>query len=1035
MKTTLPAGNPTFAQRHPPHAGSRPHRAKKPATDNNGICSLRDTPARTKVSTLKKSGTKQPRRIPSPESPRTPRGFPIVGIGASAGGLAAFETFFAGLGANPDPGMAFVLVQHLAPDHKSILKELIQQHTKLPVHEVRDSMEVQPNAVYIIPPGYDMALLNGALQLLKSSPLRGQRLPIDFFFHSLAQDQREQAIGIVLSGTGTDGTLGVRAIKGENGMVLAQDPETAEFDGMPRNAIGTGLVDCILPPAKMAAKLVSYAAKMGKHGPLEINRLPQAENALKKIFVLLRTQTGHDFSLYKTGTIQRRIERRMALHQIDHLDSYIAYLHKTPGEVDALFHDLLINVTRFFRDPEAFAAVQKLIIPQLFAKLPDRNTPLRLWVVGCSTGEEAYSLAILLAESMDQLKRTHKIQLFATDIDSRAIAMARAGLYPSSISVDVSPERLARFFSLDADGSVYRINKNIRDMLIFSEQDVIKDPPFSKLDFISCRNLLIYLTPELQRKIVPLFHYALNPEGILFLGNSENVGDHADLFRSMDQKARLYAKLENVSTGAGRPELPATFPGGNARRNAHHTRDPASGKTPLRELVERELLAHAALVGALVDAQGDIYYLHGSSGLYLEPSSGEASVNNILKMAREGLRHLLSSALRQAAKKSTAVHLPLVRVTGDTSTNFADLTIRPATMVKCAGSPLFLVILAKSSLPADATDHDKGADRGGIAALQRELQAKEEYLRSATEQLQSASEELRSSNEEMQSVNEELQSTNEELETSKEELQSVNEELATINAELQTKVTGLSQANNDMNNLLAGTGIGTIFVDHQLRIMRFTPAASAIINLILGDVGRPVTHIVSNLAGYDRLAADTKEVLDTLVPKEIEVQTKAGKFYDMRIQPYRTLENVIEGAVISFLDITAMVHAREELREANNLLRLAVVVRDAHDAITVQNLDGQTTAWNPAAARMYGWTEAEALQLHFSDRVPDDLQAEEIEKFRLLARGKTLPAYPSARRTKDGRTLDVEVTATALVDANGQTYAVATTEHLRGRTP
>lgn len=957
-----------------------------------------------------------------------------MGIGASAGGLSAFEAFFAGLATTPDPGMAFVLVQHLAPDHKSILKELIQQHTKLPVHEVYDGMKVQPNAVYIIPPGYDMALLNGALQLLKSSPLRGQRLPIDFFFHSLAQDQRERAIGIVLSGTGTDGTLGVRAIKGENGMVIAQDPETSEFDGMPRSAIGTGLVDYILPPTEMATKLVSYAAQMGRRGPLEITP-PQSENELKKIFVLLRTQTGHDFSLYKTGTIQRRIERRMALHQIDHLDSYVAYLHKSPGEVDALFHDLLINVTRFFRDPEAFDAVQKLIIPQLFAKLPDRNTPLRLWVVGCSTGEEAYSLAILLAEGMDTLKRSHKIQLFATDIDSRAIAMARAGLYPSSISVDVSPERLARFFSLDADGSVYRINKNIRDMLIFSEQDVIKDPPFSKLDFIICRNLLIYLSPELQRKIIPLFHYALNPEGILFLGNSESVGEHADLFRSVDQKARLYAKQENVTAGAGRPVLPAAFPEGNARMNTHHTRDPASGKTPLRELVERELLSHAALVGALVDAQGDIYYLHGSSGLYLEPSSGEASVNNILKMAREGLRHVLSSALRQAVKKSAAVHLPLVRITGDTSTNFADLTIRPATTEKYAATPLFLVILAKSSPPADATDHEKGAVRGGVAALQRELQAKEEYLRSATEQLQSATEELRSSNEEMQSVNEELQSTNEELETSKEELQSVNEELATINAELQTKVAGLSQANNDMNNLLAGTGIGTVFVDHQLRIMRFTPAASTIMNLILGDVGRPVTHIVSNLAGYDRLAADIKDVLDTLVPKEIEVQTNNGKFYDMHIQPYRTLENVIEGAVISFLDITAMVHARAELREANNLLRLAVVVRDAHDAITVQNLDGQTTAWNPAAARMYGWTEAEALQLHFRDRVPDNLQAEEIEKFRQLANGKIIPAYPSARRTKDGRTLDVEVTATALVDTDGRTYAVATTEHLRGNAP
>ena len=980
---------------------------------------------------MKKSRIKEPRpdSLAEPSSPATP-GFPIVGLGASAGGLAAFEAFFAGMPADREPGMAFVLVQHLAPDHKSILADLIQRHTRMAVQEVTDGMVVQPNCAYIIPPGYDMALLHGSLQLLKSSAARGQRLPIDFFFRSLAQDQRERAIGIILSGTGTDGTLGLRAIKGENGLVLAQNPESSEFDGMPRSAIATGLVDYVMPPAEMPAKLIAYAAHLTGRPRLAAVPADLADHALKKIFILLRTQTGHDFSLYKPSTIHRRIERRMALHQIDRLESYVAFLDQNPDEVEALFRDLLINVTRFFRDPEAFAVLQKEIVPSLFEHRPP-GTPLRLWVVGCSTGEEAYSLAILLAEHIEKLQRTTPVQLFATDIDRRAIAVARAGIYPASISADVSPARLARFFTLDADGTVYRISKSIRDMLVFSEQDVTKDPPFSRLDFISCRNLLIYLTPELQKRIIPLFHYALSPGGILFLGSSESVGESAHLFRPVNQKAKIYRRQDNGFAAPG-SAFPPSLPGDATLPRLTHLRPTAPAKTPVRELAERELLAHAALVGALVDERGDVLYLHGRTGLYLEPPTGEPAVSNILKMAREGLRPALATALRKAAKTSAAVHAPRVRVAGDGHSLDTDLTVRPVTADR--GTPLFLVVLEQ---PAPVTDQPVRARRGattGLAALRRELQAKEEHLRSANEQLQSATEELQSSNEEMQSVNEELQSTNEELETSKEELQSVNEELSTVNAELQTKVLGLSQANNDMNNLLAGTGIGTVFVDHQLRIMRFTPAASTIINLIPTDLGRPVAHLVSNLTGYDRLVADTKEVLDTLVPKEIEVGTREGKFYTMRIQPYRTLENVIEGAVISFLDITAMVRTREELRKANELLRLAVVVRDAHDAVTVQDLDGRTRAWNPAAARMYGWTETEALQLAFRDRVPVDLQDEELAKLDQLARGEILPAYPSSRLTKDGRVLAIEVTATALIDEAGKVYAIATTEHPRKET-
>lgn len=929
--------------------------------------------------------------------------------------------------------MAFVLVQHLAADHKSILADLIGRYTRLEVHEVEDGMAVRPNSVYIIPPGRDMALLHGSLQLLKPSAVRGQRLPIDFFFRSLAQDQRERAIGIILSGTGADGTLGVRAIKGENGLVLAQNPESAEFDGMPRSALGTGVVDYEMPPAEMPTKLLAYIAHLTGRRHLDEAPPAKTENTLKKIFVLLRTHTGHDFSLYKPGTIQRRIERRMALHQIDRLDSYVAYLSKNPDEVEALFRDVLINVTRFFRDPEAFTVLEKDVIPALFKDRP-AGSPLRLWVVGCSTGEEAYSLAILLAERMETLKRNYPVQLFATDIDNRAIALARAGIYPASISVDVTPERLARFFTLDTDATTYRVNKRIRDMLVFSEQDVTKDPPFSKLDLVSCRNLLIYLTPPLQQKIMALLHYALNPGGILFLGSSESANESAALFAAIDTKRKLYRRKESgPSLRRSSPLLPVA-PGDQTPARTAGLRTIATIKTPVRELAERELLAHAALVGALVDAHGNILYLHGRAGPYFEPPSGEPGASNLLQMARDGLRLPLAAALRKASQSGRVVRTPRLRIGGDGRYVTADLTVRRLGTGQGKANPLYLVVLEPPSAAPGTLPHTRAGKASDLTALRLELQTKEEYLRAATEQLQSATEELQSSNEEMQSVNEELQSTNEELETSKEELQSVNEELSTVNAELQTKVLSLSQTNNDMNNLLAGTGIGTVFVDHQLRIMRFTPAASAVINLILSDVGRPVAHLVSNLVGYDRLVEDTKEVLATLVPKAIEVRTTEGKHYTMRLQPYRTLENVIEGAVISFIDITDMVHTREELHKANELLRLAVVVRDAHDAVTVHDLDGLTLAWNPGATRMYGWTESEALQLNFRDRVPPTHLEEETTKFELLARGESLPAYPTMRLTKDGTSLEVDVTATALIDASGKIYAIATTEHAIAKT-
>ncbi|MFZ4625591.1 MAG: chemotaxis protein CheB, partial [Rhodoferax sp.] len=992
-----------------------------------------------------------------------PPSFPIIGIGASAGGLAAFDAFFSGMPKDVNIGMAFVLVQHLAPDHKSMLAELIRRYTPMPVFEVEDNMAVAPNCVYIIPPNYDMALLGGVLQLLEPTAPRGQRLPIDFFFKSLAADQRERAIGIVLSGTGSDGTLGVRAIKSAGGMVMAQTPETTEFDGMPRSAIATAVVDYQLGANQMAAQLINYVKyafgnlSLRADKPVLVN-----ESALKKIFILLRTQTGHDFSQYKPSTVHRRIERRMSVQQISLIEEYVRFLQHAPEEIDALFRDLLIGVTSFFRDPEAFQVLEDQVIPLLFAGKSISNGVVRIWVAGCSTGEEAYSLAILLQERMEALRQSYTVQLFATDIDSRAITIARTGLYPLGIATDLTPLRLARFFTPEPDGGGYRIHKSIRDMLVFSEQDLIKDPPFSRLDLITCRNLLIYLGADLQKRLMPLFHYALNPKGILFLGTSEGIGDSLTLFTSLDRKAKLYQR-KNVDLGVTRsptrflPPLSAL----DAALPRVHGKETFPVKLPLRELTEQAMLAQVAPAGALINTVGDILYLHGRTGLFLEPAPGEVTVSNILKMAREGLRPALSNALHRAAAKQETVRTQGVRVKTNGHYARVNLSVRPvATQMPAAemvmgsevieppvllDAQLYLVILeeamdqetAGTIVPtAPAALAEAGAAQqpelqAQLAALRHELRAKDEYLQSTHEELESSNEELKSSNEEMQSVNEELQSTNEELETSKEELQSVNEELSTVNNELNVKVDDLSRLNNDMNNLLAGTGIATVFVDHQLRILRFTPTASQLINLIASDVGRPVGHIVSNLVGYGSLVDDVQTVLDSLVPKEAQVRTTDGAWFTLRIRPYRTLDNVIEGAVITFSDISELKRLEVELEHANRLARLAVVLHDAFDAIVMTDLEGRVLAWNPAAERMYGWSEAQALKLTLQERVPAAALEQTMARLKLLSQAQVIGPITTQRLTCSGAVVNISLVATPLVDAKGRVYAISATERLQ----
>ena len=962
--------------------------------------------------------------------------FPIVGIGASAGGISAFGAFFSSMPASVNPNMAFVIVQHLAPHHKSILTEIIQRYTKMKVYEVYDGMEVQINSTYIIPPAYYMAFINGKLQLLEPPSPRGMRLPIDFFFRSLAQDQQERAIGVILSGTGSDGTQGVKAIKEEGGMVMVQKPETAEYDGMPTSAISTGLVDYTLSPAEMPDRLIAYATHaFASSNKIKLSVDQKYENELNKIFVLLRSNIGCDFSQYKTNTINRRVARRMALHQLDNIEEYVKYLQQTPHEVEALFQELLIGVTSFFRDEEAFRSLEK-VIPKLFEdKSP--NDYIRVWTAGCSTGEEAYSIAILIKEHMQKSRKNNLVQIFATDIDPKAIAKARTGLYPADIAADVSAQRLSLFFNSEENS--YRVNKNIRDMLIFSEQNLIKDPPFSKLDLISCRNLLIYLNAGLQKKIIPLFHYALNPKGILFLGSSESIGDSENLFSTLDAKSNIYER-KNLFSSKHIINIGKVFPAGGATRvtSAMVEKNNSSvARQSMRELTEHALLQYVVHAATLVNDKGDLLYLHGKTGMYFELPSGEPGVSNVIKMARKGIKRGLSIALKKAAQtKSLARSLGLSVKINNTFVK-VNLSVVPLKTTLERVVPLYLIVFEEvplsnkeiKELSFKETNISESEAGERIENLTKELKHQEEFPKTANEKLENSNEELKSFSEELQSMNEELQSSNEELETSKEELQSVNEELSTVNTELQIKVMDLSRSNNDMNNLFAGTDIGTVFVDQELRILRFTPTLTKIINLLPSDLGRPLNHIASNLVGYNTLKDDIQRTLDTLESKEIEVKTIEGKWYMMRIQPYRTIENVIEGAVITFIDITQITRMKLTLSEVNSdLSRMAAIVRDSNDAVTMQDLDGKILAWNPMARKIYGWSEEEALQMNAKERIPSELLESEFELLQKLGKREIIEPFATKRKTKSGATLEVSLTATALLNEKGEVYAIATTE-------
>jgi two-component system CheB/CheR fusion protein len=859
--------------------------------------------------------TDQPESESTPEAKQAATAFPVVGIGASAGGLEALETFFTHMPA--DSGLAFVVVTHQHPGHTSLLPELLARDTRMAVAEARDGVRVEPNHVYVGPPGGQLAMADGRLHLVSTGD-GTPRLPIDSFLRSLALDCKDHAVCIILSGTGGDGTLGLKAVKGESGMAMVQEPKTATHAGMPTSAIATGLADYVLPPAGMPEQLLAYV-----RGPF-LNQVPppadQKEAAvpvepIQRVFQLLRGRTGHDFSGYKLSTMRRRIERRMNMHLVKDPEQYVRYLRDNPHELDLLFKELLIGVTSFFRDPESFQALADRALPGLFQSRPENST-LRVWSAGCSTGEEAYSLAIQLLEQMKKLNRYFTLQIYGTDLDNEAIEAARVGVYPHGIAVDVAPERLERYFH--HEDSTYRIRKEVREQVVFAQQNIIKDPPFTKLDLLCCRNLLIYLNLELQKRLFPLFHYSLRPGGILFLGPSETVGGFTDLFEVLDKKWKIFRRrdVSSVHPMVEFYSMPMPEPAGG--------REPVSLPFPTREgrvsgFVERMLLARFAPTSVVTNDRGDIIYFHGRTGVFLEPPVGPPRLN-VVEMAREGLRLELITTLRQASVQDQPIERKnvLVRTNGDVIS--VDVTIEKILEPESIRG-LLLITFRTSAPPAPAVppvattpDTEKS---GRIVDLEHELKYTRETLQTAIEEVETSNEELKSANEELQSMNEELQSTNEELETTKEETQSLNEELTTVNTELQAKVEELSRTNDDMKNLLNSTDIATIFLDRGLNIKRYTEQARRLINLIPSDVGRPIAHLASNLQ-HDQLAEECAEVLRSLMFKETEVRTKGAAIYLMRVMPYRTSENVIDGLVITFVDITRLREAEQASREARS---------------------------------------------------------------------------------------------------------------------
>ena len=900
----------------------------------------------------KKSGNTE--KLPDPENTKNPdTGFPIIGIGASAGGLEAFEQFFRNM--PPDSGMAFILITHLDPDHPSMMTEILQRITEMPVHEAQDQMAVMQNHVYVIPPNRDMSIFHSLLHLSIPENPRGLRMPIDFFLRSLAEEQGERAIGVILSGNGSDGTLGLRAIHGAGGITFVQEPSSARYDGMPVSAIRSGLAAYILPVEKMPEQLISYKKTFRKKKIKSDLPAPVITGDLSKILMLIRSRTGHDFSLYKQSTIRRRIERRMTIHCIEDVNIYARFLKENPDEIMILFKELLINVTNFFRDTEAFAVLKKDILPKLFADKPD-NYVFRIWCAGCASGEEAYSIAIIFREYMDESGQDFKVQIYATDLDDDAVKTARAGIYPANIAIDVSAERLRHFFMKEELG--YRVRKDIREMIVFATHNVIKDPPFNRLDMLICRNMLIYFEAELQNMLIPIFHYALKPDGILFLSTSESIGQaSSDLFVLISRQWKFYQAKTPISS------THKVLTHGFASTGSMDVQYPESAKkktgTPdFAELIQKELLRFYAPSSVISDENGNILFIHGETGKYLKPAPGKPGMN-LFEMAREGLQSELSTAIRTAALQKKEVIFNACPVKTDGGIHEVNLTVRPLTVSETYPTLLMVSFADVHPLGKPARKRRNVKPSKRTEELEQELLYTKENLHATIEEMQAANEELKSGNEELQSTNEELQSTNEEMETSKEELQSVNEELITVNSELQSKIGQLAGMQSDMKNLLDSINIGTIFLDTDLVIKRFTREAVNIFRLAASDIGRPLSDIKSDIISKQDISDDIQAVLDSLIPREKEILTIHNRWYMLRIMPYRTLENVIDGVVMTFTDVTERRKIQDEIQAARQYLEN--IVDTIREPLIVLDADFKVISASRSFYGIFHVTEKETI--------------------------------------------------------------------------
>jgi two-component system, chemotaxis family, CheB/CheR fusion protein len=906
-----------------PPSRRRPKARRKPAA------ARRDAVAGHKDGAKVDSDTGS-RRTPGATTESKP-GFAVVGIGASAGGLEAFKRLFSALPS--EPGMAFVLIQHLDPTHQSLTSELLGRQTAMPVIEATDDLQIEPNHVYVIPPNKYLAISGDKLRLSEPTERRGLRLPVDFFFRSLAQDQQQRAIAILLSGTGSDGTHGVREIKVAGGMVMAQQPETTEWPGMPQSAIASGVVDYILPVEQMPRVLKRYVKHWYVNGPSSPETPVEKEpDYLKDIVGILRTRAKYDFSSYKRGTLMRRIQRRMGLNHLHDLQAYLGHLRRNKDEATALFKDMLISVTSFFREPKAWEALDQLVITGLFAGR-GADQPIRVWVPGCATGEEAYSLAMLLLSHAQKHDRVFDLHIFASDIDQDALAFARAGVYPESVAADVPRDLLRRYFIKGAH--TYRVCKELRDLVVFAEQNVISDPPFSKLDLITCRNLLIYLEPDAQKKILALFHFSLRQGGYLFLGRSEAVNQQVTLFEPVAPKLQLYRRLGDVrDEHLGLPSYPVER---LLKRTEPLSENRGTRARPLAALAQQILLQRFAPACALINRKLNVMYLHGAVDHYLQLPDG-APAADLAAMAREGLRAKLRAAIQRAIRENRRINMPGISVKRDHSGFTARVTVEP---LKNDNEPdgLLLVIFeqehdtnepsasppsgADPSVPAPSTESEYELI---IGHLEEHLRTTRDDLQRTIEDLEASNEDSKAANEEITSVNEELQSTNEELETSKEELQSLNEEMQTVNHQLEQKVDELETANNDLDNLLSITEVATILLDRRFCLKRFTRATQKLLRVIESDVGRPISDFAQNFTD-PHLMRDAKEVLDKLTPLAKEIQDHDGRTYLRRIVPYRAEEERVDGVVITFTDVSDRKEREQALQNYSAQLEQEVARR------------------------------------------------------------------------------------------------------------